>query len=106
MAKSQPHIMIDDEAFERASKDLQELCDYIATLRKDILEMLEDIRKGLDTPAGRKFYQSCYSGLITPLYQQMVVIQHISDNMKMARNMYQPLFDEYNEIVQIMKDSN
>lgn len=97
-------ILIDDEVFEKAAKDMDELSQYIRDLRKDILDMLEDIKTGMDTPAGRKFYNSCYSGLATPLYQQMVVVDHISQNLKQAKNMYQSVFDEYTEIVKIMNN--
>lgn len=97
-------ILIDEEVFETASKDFEELAEYILALRKEILDMLEDLRTGFDTPAGRKFYQSCAYGLANPLNQQAIVVRHISQNLKQAKNMYQSVFDEYREIVQYINE--
>ena len=97
-------ILIDEEVFETAAKDFDELSKYILDLRKEIFEMLQDFKTGFDTPAGRKFCQSCSSGLINPLNQQAVVISHISQNLRQAKNMYQSVFDEYDQIVRYMNE--
>ena len=97
-------ILIDEEVFETAAKDFDELSKYILDLRKEIFEMLQDFKTGFDTPAGRKFYQSCSSGLINPLNQQAVFISHISQNLRQAKNMYQSVFDEYDQIVRYMNE--
>ena len=98
-------MVIDEDDFETASKEFDELAISISELRSEILDMLEDLRTGFDTPAGRKFYRSCGAGLVLPLYQQAAVVKHISENLRQAKKMYQSVFDEYREIVKYINDS-
>lgn len=96
-------IMLDEENLTLIANECAELASDVRALRKEVLDMLNDLKTGFDTPAGRKFYDSCASGLITPLDQQAIVMDHIAENIKNAKNMYQPVFDEYRQIVDLMK---
>ena len=92
-------LLIDEEEFAIAANSLNELSQEIAALDRDIREMLDDLKAGFDTPAGRKFLQSCSDNLCTPLIQQAIVVNHLADNLMTARNIYAPVFDEYRSIV-------
>ncbi len=92
-------ILIDEENLNTIANECAELANDVRALRKEIEQMLEDLKTGFDTPAGRKFYKSCADGLLTPLEQQAIVMDHIAENMVNVRNMYKPVFDEYREIV-------
>ncbi|MBR1481563.1 MAG: hypothetical protein IJ598_01200 [Ruminococcus sp.] len=97
MSKTQ--ILIDEEEFAVAANSFRELSQEVRALHKDVSDMLNDLRTGFDTPAGRKFYNSCYAGLLLPLIEQVTVIEHIADNLTTAKNMYAPVFDEYRDLV-------
>ncbi len=101
---SNTNIIIDEEVFQKAANDFEELSTYVTDLRKEVLDMLNDLKTGFNTPAGRKFYNSCANRLINPLNQQVIVLKHISENLLTAKNMYQSVFDEYREIVNFMKE--
>ena len=95
-------IVVDEEAFAQASAEFAELAQKINSLADDINQMMTDLRKGFDTPAGRKFCQTCYSSLITPIIEQKIVVEHISENLTTVRQMYQSVFDEYRSVVNEM----
>lgn len=90
---------VDEEALTSAANEMNELAKQMMKLRKDIIDLLEELKTGFDTPAGRKFYQSCYSGLLTPIDQQAKVMNHIASNLMEAKRMYSDVFDEYREVV-------
>lgn len=104
MFQFETSMVIEEEAFNTAANEFDELSGKIDSLIKDINEMLNDLKTGFDTPAGHKFINSCESTLLEPLDQQKIVITHISENLKTARTMYQSVFDEYREVVQAMNE--
>lgn len=91
-------IIIDEEAFMQASTDLEALNGRLAALRADIENMLTQLEKGFDTPAGAKFNNSCRNILIKPLEDQKLVLDHVSDNLKTAKTQYQSVFDAYRDL--------
>ena len=56
-------ILLDDGAFETAAKEFIELSNDMNTLKTEINDLLTELKKGFDTPAGKKFMESCESGL-------------------------------------------
>ena len=88
-------IILDDAAFEKASKDLSELSVELDDLRKSIEDKLGVLKTGFDTPAGRKFIQSCEENLLTPIDQQKLALEHISSNLSQAKDKYAAVFSEY-----------
>ena len=91
-------ILIDEDAFIKASKDLAALSGRIDTLRNEIAAMLDTLKKGFDTPAGRKFYNSCNAVLLKPLDDQKLVLDHISQVLLTSKTQYQSVFDAYNDL--------
>lgn len=91
-------ILIDEEAFIKASNDLILLSGRLQTLRDDIEAMLDTLKKGFDTPAGAKFYNSCRTNLLKPLDDQKLVIDHISQVLKTSKSKYQSVFDSYRSL--------
>ena len=95
-------IIIDEEAFDRAVSQLQELINDIKALETNVNEMLLVLSTGFDTPAGRKFINSCKLYVIAPIFQQEVVITQVCENLKIAKNGYQSVFDEYRRLLNEM----
>ncbi|MCR5121847.1 MAG: hypothetical protein K6B74_05440 [Ruminococcus sp.] len=92
-------IVLDEEAFAKASSDFEDLSQKINSLRKDIESMLDDLQRGFDSPAGRKFMDSCRNNLIKPMEEQKIVVDHISETLRKCTDAYRSVFDEYREVV-------
>ena len=88
-------IVLDEEAFDSAVKDFEELGTRLENLRKEIDQTLDTLQTGFDTPAGRKFVTSCRNNLIKPLEDQGAVLQHISKTLQQSRQEYASVFMEY-----------
>lgn len=91
-------ILLDEEKFSTASQQLATLATDIKQLKKDISDLLSELERGFDTPAGKKFISSCKNGLLKPMDDQAAVVKHVSDNLTMARNKYESVFAEYMQL--------
>jgi uncharacterized protein YukE len=91
-------ITIDEEAFQKASKDLAALSVRLNALRADIIDLLDTLKSGFDTPAGVKFYNSCEINLLRPIKDQKLVLDHISQTLSMSKSKYQSVFDAYRSL--------
>lgn len=91
-------IYLDEDAFQTAADDYAKLTEDMKHLRQRISGLLDSLRQGFDTPAGKVFFESCGSNLLQPLDDQLRVLQHVSDNLRSSRQMYQSVFDEYKSL--------
>ncbi len=91
-------MILDEEAFEKAANDFESLSEQLNSLRRDIEEMINELKAGFDTPAGVKFINSCEKNLFKPLDDQKLVIDHIKETLKTSRQQYQSVFDEYESL--------
>ena len=71
-------IVLDEAAFDKAIEEFAALGNQLHRLREDIEDMLALLKGGFDTPAGRKFIDSCKKNLSAPLDAQELVLKHIS----------------------------
>lgn len=97
-------IIIDEEAFDRAATAFQELIDDIKALETNINDMLLQLSVGFNTPAGRKFMNAFRLYVIGPVVQQEIVIEQVCENLKIAKNGYQSVFDEYRQLLTDISD--
>ena len=97
-------ILIDEEALNTAANRFRELTAEVKALQKDIEDMLNDFKTGFDTPAGKTVYNSCSNALLTPINEQVIVIEHIADNLRQAKNIYAPVFDGYRDLVRQLSE--
>lgn len=91
-------ILLDEEAFNKASEGLSELAEKMRTLKTDISNQLENLKEGFDTAAGDKFFRACGNKLLQPMEDQCLVIEHVSLNLRTAKNSYDSVFSEYEEL--------
>lgn len=96
-------ILLDSEKFSKASKQFSELSSDMKSLRKDISDLIDELAQGFDTPAGHKFVNSCKNGLLQPMDDQAAIIQHVSENLKMAETSYESVFSEFRELNALIK---
>ena len=88
-------VVLDDAAFEKAIADFSDLAVQLQSLRDDIVDLLDVLKKGFDTPAGRKIIRSCEDNLLQPLDKQKLVIDHISTTLNDVKTAYATVFTEY-----------
>ena len=98
-------IVIDEEAFDKASNQLSELAQDIQNLRNEIENLLNELQHGFDTPAGHKFITSCKGNLLDPMDKQKIVVDHISENLKKARATYSSVFEGYRQLNNTIKEN-
>lgn len=98
-------ILLDDEAFRNAAAEFIQLSNDMNLLKKDIQDLLDELKTGFDTPAGKKFMEVCESGLLKALEDQANVIEHVSGNLKSAKNSYQSVFAEYQKLNRMIGQS-
>lgn len=98
-------ILLNDEAFNNAASQLQTLAQNMSTLKSDIETLLSELESGWKTPAGEKFFAACGNTLIQPLNDQVNVINHVSSNLKTAKNSYQTVFDDYRQLNEAIKNA-
>jgi len=99
-------IILDEEAFKKASDDFSALSIRLQKLDEEIEDMLLDLQKGFDTPAGRKFVNACRNNLRQPMNDQKVVLEHISQTLLEVREMYAKVFSEYESLNAAIKAYN
>lgn len=88
-------MILDEEAFRKASNEFADLVTRMNQLRAEIDGMLNDLKHGFDTPAGHRFIHSCENALLTPMEQQALTIQHVSKMLSDCIDRYRDVFDEY-----------
>ena len=95
-------IVLDEEAFQKASTDLDDLAVKLQQLKADIEEMLNDLQQGFDTPAGHKFVDACHNTLLDPVSKQAEVLQHVARNLSTAKTSYESVFEDYRDLVNLI----
>lgn len=91
-------IILDEGAFDKAISDFTDLALELQRLREDTEGLLETLKSGFDTPAGRKFVNSCQNNLLQPLDRQKLVIEHISSTLTEVKGSYSTVFTEYTNL--------
>jgi len=92
------NILLDQDAFNRASQDLAQLSRDLSTLHGKIDTMLNTLQDGFDTPAGRQFSRSCRENLMRPMNDQRLVIDQISNVLESSRQQYESVFTAYQDL--------
>ena len=91
-------VVLDEEAFTKAARNMTELAGKMDGLRNRISGLLAELQKGFQTPAGEKFFKACGSTLLQPLDDQKRVINHVSENLTIAQQSYQSVFQEFEKL--------
>lgn len=99
-------IVLDEESFETASKDLAALSTRLEDFQTKMNGLLDDLQKGIDTPAGRKFIATCKGQLTKPINSQAKVINQVSTNLKMAQTSYETVFESFKSINEQINNSH
>lgn len=98
-------IVLDEEAFDKAISEFESLGNKLGGLQKDIEEMVNTLKYGFDTPAGKKFIKSCEDNLFEPMRDQQLVINHISETLQKSKQLYSTVFEEYESLQSAINSS-
>jgi len=86
-------LVIDKDAFSKASLDMAKYCEDLAKLRSDIVSSFEQLRRDWDTDAGKKFFKKkLEENLLSNLDYYFKVFEHISQNLTAASHKYEEVF--------------
>ena len=99
-------IVLDEEAFTTAVQKFDELSVKLEKLRTDIEDMLNILKPGFDTPAGRKLVSACEEQLFEPMKAQKQVLDHISSTLKQSKKSYASVFQAYEELQATINQAN
>ena len=91
-------IVLDDNAFSTAANEFADLSSKLQALRNEVEEMINTLKVGFDTPAGRQFISSCEANLYEPLDAQKLVLDHISETLRNSMEAYESVFREYDSL--------
>jgi arginine deiminase len=89
------NIVLDQNHFESAATEFQNLSEDLTRLENRIRELLDELMEGFATPAGARFFQAVNNRLLDPIHDQAIVLEHVSQNLHRARSSYQSVFDQY-----------
>ena len=84
-------LALNQEVFRNASEELRQSQGDLSELIMRIVNTFEPLRTDWDTEAGRKFMREVDT-LSNHLRDYTQVLQHISDNLRIARDRYEEVF--------------
>lgn len=99
-------IHVDEDAFDKAIEDFYGLAEKLAKLKSQIEDLLSGLKTGFDTPAGRQLLATIDDNLYVPLEAQKLVIEHITETLRQAKEDYEPLFAEYENLQNTINQYN
>ena len=85
-------LVLDDEAFLQASKELAAKCEELGRLHTNLVCTFEQLRTDWDTDAGKIFFQRFDDDLLKNLDKYTLVFEHMSKNLSTALQKYEEVF--------------
>lgn len=85
-------LLLDKDAFSKASKELKAKGDELKTLRSNIVASFEQLRKDWDSDAGRQFFARFENELLKNLDDYSKVFEYMSTNLSTASQKYDEVF--------------
>lgn len=91
-------LRIDKDVLQSASNDYVNYAKNMASLKRKMDKAVSDIRQGWKSNAGDEFFKKYDEQWVKNLDDYTIVIEHMAKNMIIAKNCYQPLFDEAEQL--------
>lgn len=93
-------IVLDDEAFNTASTDMQTLKADTEKLKTRMSQMYKDLKSAMQTPSGEAVELVSEKVLIKPIEDMLLVIEHISSTLTEinGKKYYKDVFDKFEEL--------
>lgn len=93
-------IVLNSEAFNTASKDMEELKERTEKLKKKLQTMYKELATAMDTPAGKEVELTAEKVLIKPIDDMLLVIGHVSQTLTyiIGTHYYKDIFIKFDEL--------
>lgn len=91
-------LKINEEAMETAKSGYNDCATRMRTLRDTLKQSVDEIRTGWNSEGGKAFFKKFDDQWYKNFNDYIDVIEHMSDNMTISKNKYQPLFDEADKL--------
>ncbi|MCR5599330.1 MAG: hypothetical protein K6G33_01100 [Ruminococcus sp.] len=100
MAFLSQDIVLDDNAFATASKDMKTLKSDAEKLKEKLEGMYKDVSEAMDTNAGKELKLTAKDVLLKPIEDMSIVIDHISTTLETIKGTgyYKDIFVKYEEL--------
>lgn len=86
-------LVLDRDAFRQASSELARSREDLERLRAEINRSVDQLRRDWNSEAGRQFFQRFENDMLKNLDENARAFQHMSNNLTLAMNRYQEVFD-------------
>jgi len=86
-------LKINEESLKKAKTSYQEQAERMRNLKVKLSIAVDGIKEGWDSKAGDEFFKKYNNEWEKNITDYIDVIQHMSDNMKIADDKYQTVFD-------------
>lgn len=98
-------IILDKDAFRRASEQMRALVVRTSNLQEELKALYEQLKGALDTPAGRQVEFTATKVLLQPISDLLAVVQHTSETLDMisGTGYYNDIFVKYDELNRSIK---
>lgn len=93
-------IVLNDTAFDTASKDMKQLKTDTENLKAKMEQMYEDLKNAMDTPSGEAVELVSKDVLLDPIDNLLLVVDHISSTLEkiIGTGYYKDVFVKFNEL--------
>ena len=86
-------LMFSEDALKRARDIYSDQAQEMRNLKAKLTTTVDDIRDGWNSSAGDEFFKKYDDQWMKNITDYIDVIQHMSDNMDIANNKYQTVYD-------------
>lgn len=91
-------LKINEEAMEAAKSGYNDCATRMRSLRDALKKSVDEIRTGWNSEGGKAFFEKFDDQWYKNFNDYIDVIEHMSENMTISKNKYQPLFDEADKL--------
>lgn len=91
-------LKVNEEALKKAKTTYNDQAQRMRDLKAKLDKAVEDIKEGWNSKAGDEFFKKFDNEWEKNIIDYIDVIQHMSDNMKIADDKYQKVFDTAEKI--------
>lgn len=91
-------LMFSEEALKKARDIYSDQAQNMRDLKTKLTTAVDDIKKGWNSTAGDEFFKKYDSEWIINIDNYIAVIQHMSDNMDIANNKYQTVYNDAEKV--------
>jgi WXG100 family type VII secretion target len=91
-------LKVNEEALKKAKVTYREQSQRMRDLKSKLSTAVDGIKDGWDSKAGDAFFTKYDNEWVQNIKDYIDVIQHMSDNMQIADDKYQTVFDTADKI--------